>query len=68
MADLKIYHNPDCSKSRATLQLIQERGLPVNIINYLENPPTAAEIYGMCQGLSVRPTDIIRPKEIVILL
>ena len=63
MAELKIYHNPDCSKSRATLQLIQERGLPVNIINYLENPPTAAEIYGMCQELSVRPIDIIRSKE-----
>jgi len=63
MANLKIYHNPDCSKSRATLQLIQERSLPVNIINYLENPPTAAEIYRICQGLSVRPTDIIRSTE-----
>ena len=51
MADLKIYHNPNCSKSLATLQLIQERGLTVNIINYLKNPPTAAEKYCMLNGL-----------------
>lgn len=39
MSELKIYHNPRCSKSRATLQLLQERGLEPEIVLYLDNPP-----------------------------
>ena len=35
-----LYHNPRCSKSRATLALVRERGLEPQIIDYLENPPT----------------------------
>ncbi len=63
MANLKIYHNPDCSKSQAALELIQERNFPVDVIEYLETPPTAVELYELCQGLAVKPTDIIRTKE-----
>lgn len=36
----KIYHNPRCSKSRATLALLRERGVGVEIVDYLATPPS----------------------------
>ena len=41
---MKILHNPRCSKSRATLQLLQDRGLDPEIIDYRKQPPSAAEL------------------------
>ena len=38
---VRIYHNSRCSKSRATLALLQDRGCAVEVINYLETPPVA---------------------------
>ncbi|MCW5729531.1 MAG: arsenate reductase (glutaredoxin) [Alphaproteobacteria bacterium] len=39
-----IWHNPRCSKSRATLALLRERGIEPHIVEYLKDPPTAVEI------------------------
>ncbi len=39
-----MWHNPRCSKSRQTLQLLQERGIEPEIVKYLETPPSADEI------------------------
>jgi arsenate reductase len=39
-----IYHNPRCSKSRATLDLLQSRGIEPKIVEYLKTPPSAAEL------------------------
>jgi arsenate reductase len=44
MKDLKILHNPRCSKSRQTLQLLQDRGLKPQIIEYFKNPMSADEL------------------------
>jgi len=44
MSDITIFHNNRCSKSRATLALIEDKTDNLNIVNYLENPPTLAEI------------------------
>ena len=41
---IRIFHNPRCSKSRATLSLLQERGIEPEIILYLESPPDAGEL------------------------
>ena len=38
----KIYHNPRCSKSRATLALLRERGVEIEIVDYLATPPSKA--------------------------
>jgi arsenate reductase len=40
----KIYHNPRCSKSRATLTLLRERGVDLEIIDYIAAPPTKATL------------------------
>jgi arsenate reductase len=44
MSDLKILHNPRCSKSRQTLQLLQEKGFEPQIIEYLKTPLSADEL------------------------
>ena len=39
-----IYHNTRCSKSRGTLEILKEKGVEPNVINYLETPPTKEEL------------------------
>jgi arsenate reductase len=59
----KIYHNPRCSKSRATLALLQDRGLSVDVVEYLKNPPTADEIRDLLQKLGLSAAALVRPGE-----
>jgi arsenate reductase len=58
-----IYHNPRCSKSRATLELLTARGFVPRVINYLETPPTIAEIEKLLDILGVEPRELIRREE-----
>ena len=44
MTDVTIYHNPRCSKSRETLNLLEEKDLNINVVKYLETPPTRDEL------------------------
>lgn len=60
---MKIYHNPRCSKSRETLKLIEENGVKVEIVTYLENIPTAAELKEILGKLGLEAKDIIRKGE-----
>ena len=63
MSTLKIYHNPRCSKSRATLQLLRDRGLEPEVIEYLETPPSAEELERLLTMLAMEPRDLARKKE-----
>jgi arsenate reductase len=58
-----IYHNPRCSKSRQTLALLNERGLEVDIVEYLKSPPDAATLAGLLDGLGLEPRDLMRKTE-----
>ena len=60
---VKIYHNPRCSKSRQTLSLIEEQGIKPEIIEYLKEAPSAAELEFICNQLAIEPLAIIRTKE-----
>ncbi|WP_305906400.1 arsenate reductase (glutaredoxin) [Methylomarinum sp. Ch1-1] len=60
---VKIYHNPRCSKSRQTLQLIREQGIEPEIIEYLKTPPTEAELSDILDKLDMQPRDLMRKKE-----
>jgi len=60
---IKIYHNPRCSKSRQTLQLLQEHGVDPDIIEYLKTPPTAAELKDILQKLGLEPRELMRKGE-----
>lgn len=59
----KIYHNPRCSKSRATLELLQQHNINVDVVEYLKQPPEAAEIREILTRLGLTARDLIRSKE-----
>ena len=58
-----IYHNPRCSKSRQTLQLLRDRGVEPEIVEYLASPPSAAEMKNILALLGMEPRDLMRRKE-----
>lgn len=60
---VKIYHNPRCSKSRQTLQLLQAQGIEPEIIEYLKTPPTADELNDILKKLAIEPRELMRKKE-----
>jgi arsenate reductase len=60
---LRIYHNNRCSKSRATLALLEERGAAVEVINYLDTPPTAAELAALLKQLGMTARQLLRTGE-----
>ncbi len=60
---MKIYHNPRCSKSRATLEALKEKGIAPEIIEYLDKPPTIEELDQICKLLDIEPLELIRTKE-----
>jgi arsenate reductase len=60
-----IYHNPRCSKSQATLALLEARGIKPKIVNYLQTPPSAAELKAILRMLGLAPRDILRTGETV---
>ena len=59
----KIYHNPQCSKSRATLALLEEQGVTLTIVRYLETPPSRAELVLVLEALNLSPRDLMRTGE-----
>jgi arsenate reductase (glutaredoxin) len=61
--DLTIYHNPKCSKSRATLALLEGRGSRPRIVEYLKVPPTTAELSAIISRLGIRPEALVRKGE-----
>lgn len=60
---MKIYHNPRCSKSRQTLELIQNAGQQPEVIEYLKNPPSATELATILKMLGLKPEEILRKGE-----
>ncbi|MBT6136212.1 MAG: arsenate reductase (glutaredoxin) [Rhodospirillaceae bacterium] len=58
-----IYHNPRCSKSRQTLDLLRGEGIEPTIIEYLQTPPDAATLGGILDKLDIEPRDLMRRKE-----
>lgn len=58
-----IYHNPRCSKSRATLELLEQQGVNIETVEYLKSPPSATTIKRICSALGCRVGDIVRRGE-----
>ena len=57
---MTIYHNPRCSKSRKTLELIREAGVNPNIVDYLSEPPSAARILQLAELLRLTVQELLR--------
>jgi arsenate reductase len=60
---VQILHNPRCSKSRATLQLLQENGVEPEIILYQETPPSADQLTSILAKLNMQPRDLMRKSQ-----
>jgi len=60
---IRIFHNPRCSKSRATLALLQERGIEPEITLYMESPPDAGELRSILQKLGLTARELMRKGE-----
>ena len=58
-----IYHNPRCSKSRQTLQLLQENNIEPDVVLYLETPPDAATLKVLLKKLGIAPRELLRKGE-----
>ena len=58
-----IYHNPRCSKSRQTLELLQSHGIEPKVIEYLKTPPTARELKAIVAKLGIKPEALVRKGE-----
>lgn len=63
MAALTIYHNPRCSKSRQTLQLLEQANAEFEVVEYLKNPPTLATLQSIKSKLGLEVRAMMRVKE-----
>ena len=65
MAQTIIYHNPRCTKSRQSLQLLEEKGEDVRVIPYLTDIPTKEELSKIIEMLGITPYDLLRREEAI---
>ncbi len=63
MNTITILHNPRCSKSRQTLNLLEEKGIHPNVIKYLETPPSFEELKTIIKKLGIPPRNLLRKGE-----
>ena len=60
---ITIYHNPRCSKSRRTLELLREKGHDPIVIEYLDHPPSADRVMELIDMLGIDAHDLVRSQE-----
>ena len=63
MIGIRLYHNPRCSKSRAALALLRERGVEPELVLYLETPLSEAELEELGKKLGRPPAEWVRTSE-----
>ncbi len=62
-AEITLYHNPRCSKSRATLARLEEAGAQVTVVEYLKTPPDGDTLAGILRALGMTAHELLRTKE-----
>ena len=63
MTDSVIYHNPRCSTSRKTLDLLRDNGIEPTVIQYLKTPPSRAELVKMIKDAGIDVRAAVRKRE-----
>lgn len=63
MSEVTIYHNPRCSKSRQTLQLLQENGIEPEVVLYLEDTPDQKQLQDLLNKLGISARELLRTGE-----
>ena len=62
-ANVTIFHNARCSKSRQTLQLLHDRGVQPTVVEYLKDPPSEEQIASLLTLLDLTPRELMRRQE-----
>ncbi len=62
---IKIYHNPRCRKSREGLEFLEKSGETFEVVRYLENVPTKAELQDIITFLDIAPIALVRKNEVI---
>ena len=60
---IKIYHNPRWGKSRNSVRILEEKKIEYEVVEYLKNPLTKAQLQGILNILKLQPKDIVRTSE-----
>jgi arsenate reductase len=60
MTSVTIYHNPGCSKSRGALEILNDRGVEHEVIEYLKKPLDRAALERLLELLPIEPTELVR--------
>lgn len=63
MTKVTIYHNPRCSKSRASLALLEQNNVEIEVIKYLQQPPDIETLSDILQKLGKSPRELMRKQE-----
>jgi arsenate reductase (glutaredoxin) len=63
MADAVIYHNPRCSTSRKTLELLRDNGIEPDVVEYLKTPPSRADLVKMIRAAGIDVRAAVRKRE-----
>ena len=58
-----IYHNPRCGTSRKTLEILRDEGAEIEVVEYLENPPSKDELRRLYERAGISPREGLRAKE-----
>jgi arsenate reductase len=60
MSNIRLYHNPNCSKSRGALALLEERGVTLEIVEYIDHPPTRGDLEDLVRRLPEGAATLVR--------
>lgn len=63
MNKITLWHNSRCSKSRNTATLLEEKGIEVEVLEYLKTPPSKETLMAVLQMLGMKPIELMRTKE-----
>ena len=61
--NVRIFHNPRCSKCRLTMDILNEKGVETTVVEYLKSPPDTAELEQILDLLGLEPRDLMRKHE-----
>ena len=63
MPNVTLYHNPRCSKSRQTLELLRNKGIEPHVVEYLKTPLNKSELKTLLSQLNLKASELLRSKE-----
>jgi len=61
--NVRIFHNPKCSKCRLTMEILNDKGVKTTVVEYLNTPPDRSELNEILELLNIEPRELMRKHE-----